>query len=131
MKKSTPNWSAEASHQRIALKDVRIRMRLGLTAEEKARPLGQEVLVNVEMYAHPASHGATQIAHCIDYHPIYRFITETWPERSHTELLEPLVEELIGLCFRDPRILACRASITKTEVYGGHGSPMVEFYRVR
>jgi dihydroneopterin aldolase len=44
--------------------------------------------------------GREHLDQCMDYSHLYRFIMGR-EQRPHTNLLEPLAEELIEACFRD------------------------------
>ena len=124
-------WDPDRSYQRIALCDVEITMKVGLAEIERSQLDGQRVIVNVEMFSHKENHTGTDISSCLNYHPIHEYITRQWPNRPHTELLETLVEELVGVCFEDDRVEACRVSIAKPDIYPDTGASKVEFYRLR
>ena len=124
-------WDAARSYQRVALRDLRVTMRVGIAAIERKQLEGQTVIVNVEMFAHKDAHKSGDIADCINYHPVHEHIAREWPNRPHTDLLETLAEELVGVCFRDPKVEACRVSVQKPEIYDDTGAAMVEFYRRR
>ena len=66
----------------------------------------------------------------IDYDPI-RDALKSWPSRPHTPLLETLLHELVELCFRDPRVAACRVSIMKPDIFNEAAGAGVEVYQVR
>jgi dihydroneopterin aldolase len=38
---------------------------------------------------------------------------------------------LVALCFKDPRVCACRVSIVKPDIYDAAAAAGVEIYRVR
>ncbi len=66
----------------------------------------------------------------IDYDPI-RDALKAWPSRPHTDLLETLVDELVGLCFRHPAVQACRVSVLKPDIFNEAAAVGVEVYRRR
>jgi dihydroneopterin aldolase len=70
------------------------------------------------------------LASVVDYDPIHAAITG-WQKRPHVLLIETLLEELIALCFRDPRVRACRVSLVKPDIYEAAAAAGVEIYRVR
>ena len=124
-------WDPSRSYQSIALRNVEIFMKVGVAEVERSQLDGQRVIVNVELFSHKEEHTGADLSSCLNYHPIHDYITRQWPERPHTELLETLVEELIGVCFEDDRVEACRVSIQKPDIYKDTGAAMVEFYRLR
>ena len=54
-----------------------------------------------------------------------------WRGREHVELLETLVEELIGVCFNLPPVEACRVRITKPHIFPEAAGAGVEIFRRR
>ena len=124
-------WDPERSYQRVALRDLEITMRVGIAEIELKQLNPQRIIVNVELFAHKDKHDGTTIESCFNYHPIHEYIVNHWPNRSHTDLLETLVEELVNFCFEDERVEACRVSLQKPEIYEDTAATMVEFYRVR
>jgi len=124
-------WDPERSYQRVALRDIEIVMKVGIAHIERRQLEGQRILVNIELFAHKERHDGATIDSVLNYHPIHDFVTREWPGRPHTDLLETLAEELVGVCFRDPRVEACRVSLQKPDIYADTGAAMVEFYRLR
>ena len=124
-------WDPDRSYQRIALSDVEIFMKVGIAEIERSQLDGQRVIVNVELFSYKEKHTGADISSCLNYHPIHEYITREWPNRPHTELLETLVEELVGICFEDDRVEACRVSLAKPDIYADTGATKVEFYRRR
>lgn len=124
-------WDPRRSYQRVALKDIEIRMRVGLTEIERKQKSPQTVIVNVELFCHKDRHEGDTIESCFNYHPIHEYIVGEWPNRPHTDLLETLAEDLVTFCMNDARVEACRVSIQKPEIYEDTGATMVEFYRTR
>lgn len=122
-------WDQDVSYQCLALRDVRVAVRLGAFAEEREAP--QAVSVDVELYRRHGPFGGHALEDCLDYDRVFRYLTEGWPKRPHTALLELLAEDLIGFCLADQRIEACRVVIRKLEVYAGRGVPEIVVYRRR
>lgn len=120
---TTPN------HQVVALKELEVTMRVGIADWERLRP--QKLLVSVEMVSPLERFTGRSIADCIDYNRIHAAVTGKWPGRPHTDLLETLAEELVGLCFEDSRVTACRVTIAKPEVYSDCAASSVTFCRQR
>lgn len=124
-------WDSGRSYQRVALKDIEIEMKVGIADIERKQLEGQRVIVNVELFSYKDKHTGTGIESCLNYHPIHEYVTNEWPGRPHSDLLETLVEELVGVCFENQMVEACRVSIQKPEIYADTGAAMVEFYRLR
>jgi dihydroneopterin aldolase len=66
----------------------------------------------------------------VDYDPV-RDALKAWPSRPHTPLLETLLHELVELCFRNPRVSACRVSIMKPDIFNEAAGAGVEVYQIR
>jgi dihydroneopterin aldolase len=121
-------WDATGDWQCLALRDVRLDIRIGVYDAEKAGP--QRISVDVELWRRRGEL-ARSLADCLDYDRIYRWLVDGWPGRPHTELLETLAEELVAKGLEDPRVEACRAVIRKLDAYGGVGWPEIELRRRR
>ncbi len=124
-------WDPAVSHQRVGLKDLVVEMHIGIADWERHPDKKQRVIVSVDLYTHQSGHTGTDISDCIDYNRIHDFVTGEWPGRPHTDLLETLAEELVGVCFQDVRVEACRVCLQKPDVYNDTGAALVEFYRLR
>lgn len=66
----------------------------------------------------------------IDYDSV-RDAIRGWPGRPHTDLLETLAEELVGLCFAIAAVQACRVSVEKPDIFNEADAAGVEIFRVR
>jgi dihydroneopterin aldolase len=122
-------WNPLASHECLALRDVRVSVRVGVHAWEHERP--QLLSVDVELYRRRERFVGGTLADCLDYDRIHDHLTEIWPARAHVELLERLADDLIDLCLEDGRVEACRVIIRKPEVYPGTAVPEISVYRLR
>ena len=122
-------WNQPVSHQCLALRDVRVSVRIGVHAFEYEKP--QLLSVDVELYRRQERFTGTTLADCLDYDRLYEHITGTWPTRGHVELLEQMADDLAELCLADHRVEACRVVIRKLEVYPGSATPEISIYRVR
>jgi dihydroneopterin aldolase len=122
-------WDHCASHQCLALRDVRVAVRIGAYAAEHVAP--QLISVDAELYRDHGRFTGRSLADCLDYDRIFRYLTEEWPKRPHTELLEQLAEDLVGFCLADSRVEACRVTIRKLEIYAGRAVPEIAVYRCR
>ncbi len=113
------------SYTRVILRDVHTVAHVGLHAWERHEERPARLIVNVEMFAH--TQGGDGF---IDYDPVRAAIL-TWPSRPHTDLLETLAEELVYLCFANPRVEACRVSVVKPDIFNEAAAAGVEFFRTR
>src|ERR1051326_4460237 len=115
-----------ASYIRVVLRDVETEAHVGLHPWEQHPERPTRLIVNVEMFApltRPLSAETPETI--VDYDPI-RAALKTWPDRPHTPLLETLLHELVILCFRDPRVTACRVSIMKPDIFNEASGAGVE-----
>jgi dihydroneopterin aldolase len=123
-------WDADRSFERVALRDVAIMVRIGAFEEERAAP--QRIIVDLELFRHrgrfPERGGLDD---ALNYHRIFRFLTETLPEHRHVDLLEQLAETVVAFCLEDARVEACRVRLRKPAVYGGRALPQLDIYRRR
>lgn len=122
-------WNPLVSHHCLALRDVRVAVRVGVYAAELEAP--QLLIVDVEMYRREQRFTGTSLADCLDYDRIYRHLIQDWPQRQHTQLLEQLADELAEYCLDDERVEACRIVIRKPEIYPGSAVPEISVFRVR
>ncbi len=126
---SAPLWRRDGDWECVALRAVRLWLRVGVREEERRRP--QPVEVEVELYRRAPRDRRGGLAACLDYDRLHRHLTEAWPARPHTGLLEELAEDLVAFCLADPRVEACRVVVRKPEIYAGRGVPEVSLYRAR
>ena len=68
-------WDERVSHQCLALRDVRVDVRLGVYPEEHEAP--QPVSVDVELYRTCERFTGTMLADCLDYDRVFRHLTAT------------------------------------------------------
>ena len=115
------------------LRDVETKANVGLHPwEQHAQRQLTRLIVNVEMIA-PLTRPlicAETADTIMDYDPI-RAALKTWPGRPHTSLLETLLHELVELCFRYPRVGACRVSIMKPDIFSEAAGAGVEVFQTR
>jgi 7,8-dihydroneopterin aldolase/epimerase/oxygenase len=125
-------WDTRASYERVALEDLAVELRVGVSDWERTPGKAQRLLVTVEMFRHRGAFTGSSLADCIDYGRVYRHVIERWtPAGAHVDLLEQLLEELVAVCFEDARVEACRIAIRKPKVFNGRAVPLVEVYRLR
>jgi 7,8-dihydroneopterin aldolase/epimerase/oxygenase len=119
------------SYIRVVLRDIVTEAHVGLHPWEQHPERPTRLIVNVEMFAPLSRSLSTESADTIvNYDPV-REALKTWPTRPHTPLLETLLHELVELCFRSPRVSACRVSIMKPDIFNEAAAAGVEVYQVR
>ena len=119
------------SYIRAVLRDVVTEAHVGLHPWEQHPRRPTRLIVNVEMFAHldgPLT--AETEGSILDYDPV-REVLKSWPHRAHTPLLETLLHDLIAVCFRNPRVSACRVSVMKPDIFNEAGGAGVEIYKIR
>ena len=123
----TSIWDPWHSHLRVVLRDVVTEARIGLHPWERHAERPSRLVVNVEMFV-PLTAGLNADAGShVDYDPV-RAALRQWPARPHTELLEALLHEVVGLCFDNPRVAACRVSIMKPDIFNEAAGAGVEAF---
>jgi dihydroneopterin aldolase len=123
-------FGGERSYHVTELRDVLIRAKVGLADFEQHPGHYQRLLVSALLFRHGGPNPAERLDQCMDYNQIYQYILE-WEQRPHTDLLEPLAEELIEVCFRDDSVEACRVSLKKPDIFYNAGSAGITLYRRR
>jgi dihydroneopterin aldolase len=117
-------------HVRMVLRDLVVEIGIGLHPWEQLRP--QRLVVNVEAWAYvdrPYADSDSELI--LDYDRIRNVIREDWPRRGHVNLLEPLAEELIQLCFVYPMVAAARVRLEKPDIFSEAQGVGIELYRRR
>ncbi|MEM7021472.1 MAG: dihydroneopterin aldolase [Pseudomonadota bacterium] len=117
------------SHQKLALRGVRVQIRVGVFAQEKIAP--QAVEVDVELCRRHDAYRGEGLDACLNYEPVYRYLTEEWPKRGHVELLEAWAEDLVGYCLNDEKVDACLVRIRKPDIFPESIVPEIEVLRYR
>jgi dihydroneopterin aldolase len=123
-------FDPERDHVRMVLRDLVVEIGVGLHPWEKLRP--QRLVVNVDAWAYVGRRYTDEDAELIlDYDRIRNVIREEWPRRGHINLLEPLAEELIELCFAYPTVAAARVRLEKPDIFSEAQGVGIELYRRR
>lgn len=123
-------FMGEHGYTRMMIRDLVTEVRLGVHAWERHEEKPQRIIVNVELFADDMGKPTNDVSSIVDYDYIREAI-RAWPQREHTVLIESLLEELVGLCFRDARVKACRVSILKPDIYNEAAGAGVEVFRLR
>lgn len=122
-------WPPGVNAQTLSLNKVRVQIRLGAFDHERQAP--QTVEVDVELSRRYDSYRGEGLNGCMNYDPVYRYLTEDWPEREHVDLIEAWAEDLVGFCLGDPMVDACRVRLRKLDIFPGAASPEIELVRYR
>jgi dihydroneopterin aldolase len=126
-----PSSLQSGSHIRVILRDIVTEAHVGLHPWERHPERPTRLVVNVEMFARlTGALSAETRGSIVDYDPV-RDALKAWPTRPHTPLLETLLHELVELCFRNPRVSACRVSIMKPDIFNEVAGAGVEVYQIR
>jgi 7,8-dihydroneopterin aldolase/epimerase/oxygenase len=85
----------------VRIERLETRLPVGIYAEEQA---SQPVWISLTAGGlAPAAPDA--LTDCLDYEPLWRWLTQVWPNTPHTPLLETRVNQVIGFVLDlDPRI---------------------------
>jgi dihydroneopterin aldolase len=126
-----PRWDPNRSHIRVVLRDVEVQVSVGLHPWERHPERPTRLVVNVEMFA--ATEGPVDAAGTdgIMNYDIVRSAIAGWRGRPHVELLETLVEELVGVCLEMRAVQACRVSVVKPDIFNDAAAAGVEVFRVK
>jgi len=124
-------WDGSRDYRRIILRNVQIEARVGLHPWEMHPERPTRLIVNVEMFVPLPDGAADETAESIVNYDAIRDALRAWPQRPHTPLLETLVDELAGLCLAHPRVMACRVSILKPDIFNEAEGAGLEVYRTR
>ncbi|MEL6964975.1 MAG: dihydroneopterin aldolase [Pseudomonadota bacterium] len=122
-------WPPGVNAQTLSLKDVRVQIRLGAFDYERQDP--QTVEVHVELSRRYDGYQGEDLSGCMNYDPVYRYVTEDWPMREHVDLIEAWAEDLVRFCLRDPIVEACRVRLRKVDIFPDTASPEIELVRYR
>lgn len=124
------DWRTAGDHVRVLLSDVAVDVRIGLHPWERHPERPTRLIVNVEMFAAWPLPESGPGGGFIDYDRVRDHING-WRGRDHVELLETLVEELIGVCLDLPPVEACRVRIVKPDIFPEAAGAGVEIFRRR
>lgn len=117
------------THVRIFLDSIELPLRIGIYDDEKTRP--QRAVVDVALYADVQDYMRNVSKdNIIDYSKIYNEI-RGWTERAHVGLIEDYLKDLVGLCFQHDKVVACRVSLRKVDVFEDNQGAGIEIYTTR
>jgi len=109
--------------------DLQASVAIGIHGHERLEK--QRIYVNIELVGRIPLRPET-IADCMDYDHIHALVVGEWPNRTHTELLETLLIELVDFCFtNDSKLTAITASITKPDIFKEAARVGVKIHKTR
>ena len=118
------------NYECVSLSGLVLHLHIGIRDWERAPDRRQRVQVDVECYrklqAPPAA-----IEDCMDYSRLHRYLSNDWPNRPHTDLLETLAHDLVDFVFDDETIESVRVRLAKLDVYLDTAVPAFEIMRNR
>lgn len=127
----------QSGYASIVLKDMYVEVRIGAYSWEKPPAPPQQLVVNVELFVHAGdylfgseSKDIEDIKDIVDYSRV-RNVVKAWEDRPHTMLIETYMRELVDLCFEDKRVMTCRVSILKPNIFSEAAGAGVEVYMSR
>jgi dihydroneopterin aldolase len=112
----------------VSLNGLILPLHIGIRDWERHPDRKQRVQVDVACYR-PLGPQPARIEDCLDYSRLYRYVTQQWPARGHTDLLETLAHDLLAFAFQDATVTAARVRLAKLDVYLDDAVPVVELVR--
>lgn len=116
----------DTNTRRVFVRDMKLEARIGVYKHERDAP--QPVLVNLDLVVREGGPTGDNIANVLDYEKIVGGAKRI-AEGRHINLVETMAEEMAGMCLEDPRVLAVRVRVEKTNVFADVGSVGVEVER--
>lgn len=101
------------SAYRVFVRNLVVPFRIGVYEHEKTE--AQRVRVNVDLSILPPP-ATDDLGHVLNYEEIVEGV-RALADRGHILLVERLAEDILDLCFSDPRVVAGRVSVEKLDVY--------------
>ena len=115
--------------QRIAIEGLTVEASIGIADWEVMPGKRQRLTFDVAVYRDVFGHEVS-IADCYDYSALQAFLME-YGSRPHIDLLETVLAEVLGFCFKDVRVAAVEARLTKPDVFNGQGYPALSMALAR
>jgi 7,8-dihydroneopterin aldolase/epimerase/oxygenase len=98
---------------RIFVRNLVLPFRIGIYEHEIHA--AQRVRVNVDLLVEPPA-ATDALEHVLNYETIVDGVRRL-AERGHVPLVEGLAEDIMDLCFADPRVVVARIGVEKLDVY--------------
>ena len=112
----------DGDYTAAVLENIEVHVRCGLHPFEYERP--NRLWVSVWQY------GRLKEGEFIDY-DLVRSAVLAWQDRTHVELLETLLEDVMRAAFSNPLVAACKARILKPDIFPETQAAGVEMARFR
>ena len=122
--------SPNADYLRVVLKDVVVEARCGLHPWERFPERPNRLRISVDLFLRLPPGRLDPAKNFVDYDSLRDFL-RSFPSRPHVDLLETLVDDIVGKCFEDPRIAACRVSVLKPDIFNETDAAGIEVFRTR
>jgi dihydroneopterin aldolase len=104
---------AGAPVYRIFVRNLVLPFCIGIYEHEAHR--AQRVRINVDLVVEPPA-ATDALEHVLNYETIVDGVRRL-AERDHIALVEGLADEILQLCFADPRVISARIGVEKLDVY--------------
>jgi dihydroneopterin aldolase len=98
---------------RIFVRNLVLPFRIGIYQHEIHT--SQRVRINVDLLVEPPA-ATDALEHVLNYEIIVDGVRRL-AERGHIPLVEGLAEDILDLCFADPRVVVARIGVEKLDVY--------------
>ncbi len=121
------DWKTKAKTYKILIDDLIVNAFIGIHEHEKKRK--QKISISIILEAFD---NLSKVNDCIDNVVSYEFIVVEIKKlfrKGHIGLLETLGDKIVGICFKDSRILSVRLNLKKLEVFKETRSVGIEIYR--
>ena len=119
-------WNPNKDYMRVFIVDIQTEAQVGLHPWEQHPERPTRLIVNVELFCEVTDKISEK--NFVNY-DLVRDYVKGWPKRPHTPLLETLVEDLIGFCFKNLDVDACKISVAKPDIFNEVKSVGIEIYR--
>ncbi len=105
----------QPKESRLLIKDLCLEVRLGVPAEERAKP--QRLMISLEITVDPSPAREDDVSSVVDYGVLVRRITDL--SARETQLLETWVQWIWEICLSDARILDATITLLKPDIFSG------------
>lgn len=120
---------AHEDHVCVSLDEAIVEVKCGLHPWERHPERPNRLKFSVQLYARLPG-AKLEGSGFIDYDPVRKAILAL-PSRPHIDLLETIVDELVAVCFNDPRVEACRVSVRKPDIFNEVAGAGIDVFRNR
>jgi dihydroneopterin aldolase len=118
-------------YYKTSLVDMRLELPLGIHPWEHDPRRPQLVRLDIDLFwPRPKGFLPLTITDVVDYEKIRNDI-QAWARFEHTKLIETLLDQLLDLCLRDPRVALARVRLAKIGVFNDVREAAVEAVRRR